>query len=316
MTTLTPYQTNGLTRADAQRIGEAVSAAISANTARAYRSQWAQWAAWAAARRCPLLPAAPEHVAAYLTERAEGGAKPASLRASAAALAFAHRAADLPSPTEAAGVRTVLRGLSRVHAAPQAQAAALTDDALASIRQTAERPRAGETQEAARRRGLVDVALVQLLADTGLRRSEASALTWADVEHWPDGSGRVHVRQSKTDQTAEGAIVYASPLAMRDLDAMRAAALPPQEAAPVFASRRGGALSPSQIARRIGQAAEAAGLGTGYGGHSGRVGMARRMTQRGAPAAAVMRQGRWRSPAMVARYTRAEAAGEAGRYLS
>lgn len=27
----------------------------------------------------------------------------------------------------------------------------------------------------------------------GLRRSEASALTWADVELWPDGTGRVTI---------------------------------------------------------------------------------------------------------------------------
>ena len=47
----------------------------------------------------------------------------------------------------------------------------------------------------------------------------------------------------------------------------------------------------------------------------GRVGMARRMTRNGAPTAAVQRQGRWKSAAMVTRYTRAESAGEALRYL-
>ncbi|MCY3752784.1 MAG: hypothetical protein OXG99_01685 [Alphaproteobacteria bacterium] len=66
------------------------------------------------------------------------------------------------------------------------------------------------------------------------------------------------------------------------------------------------------IARRIAALAEAAELGPGY---SGRVGMAIRMTREGAPNAVVMRQGRWETPEMVARYTRSEAAGEALKYL-
>ena len=71
-------------------------------------------------------------------------------------------------------------------------------------------------------------------------------------------------------------------------------------------------------ARRVKAAAIAAGLGDAYSGHSGRVGMARRMVSAGAPVAAVIRQGRWSDRtggAMVARYTRREDAGEALRYL-
>ena len=59
----------------------------------------------------------------------------------------------------------------------------------------------------------------------------------------------------------------------------------------------------------------AAGLGDGFSGHSGRVGMALRMTRNGAPAAALMRPGRWSSSGMIARYTRGERAAEALRYL-
>ena len=52
-----------------------------------------------------------------------------------------------------------------------------------------------------------------------------------------------------------------------------------------------------------------AGLGGGYSGHSGRVGLAVRMTARGAPTHAVMLAG------MVARYTRSLTAAAAARYL-
>jgi len=51
-------------------------------------------------------------------------------------------------------------------------------------------------------------------------------------------------------------------------------------------------MSESTIARRVKSAAAAAGLGVNFSGHSGRVGLAQRMTAAGAPAQAVMVQGR------------------------
>ena len=68
------------------------------------------------------------------------------------------------------------------------------------------------------------------------------------------------------------------------------------------------------INRRVKAAAQAAGLGEGFSGHSGRVGLARRMDGAGAPDSAIMRQGRWSSSAMVAKYTRGESAGDAARW--
>ena len=62
--------------------------------------------------------------------------------------------------------------------------------------------------------------------------------------------------------------------AMADLDAVRGRG---GDYTPVFG------LSPAQINRRLREAAKAAGLGAGFSGHSGRVGMARRMTGNGAP---------------------------------
>ena len=75
-------------------------------------------------------------------------------------------------------------------------------------------------------------------------------------------------------------------------------------------------LTGEALANRVRAAARAAGLGDGFTGHSGRIGMARRMVAAGAPNAAVQRQGRWKHGDMVARYTRGEAAGEALKWLS
>ena len=77
-------------------------------------------------------------------------------------------------------------------------------------------------------------------------------------------------------------------------------------------------LSESQIARRVKVMAKTAGLTDWefFSGHSGRVGMARRMAQNGGPTHEIERQGRWKQGGgMVGRYTRGETAGSALRYL-
>ena len=43
----------------------------------------------------------------------------------------------------------------------------------------------------------VDLAIIGVLADGGLRRSEAAVLTWSDVEFWLDGTGRITIRKGK-----------------------------------------------------------------------------------------------------------------------
>ena len=75
-------------------------------------------------------------------------------------------------------------------------------------------------------------------------------------------------------------------------------------------------LTGEALANRVRAAARAAGLGEGFTGHSGRIGMARRMVAAGAPNAAVQRQGLWKHGDMVARYTRGEVAGEALKWLT
>ena len=167
-----------------------------------------------------------------------------------------------------------------------------------------------ETAEQAAERARFDLALVAVLSDAGLRRSEASSLTWGDVQRWDDGSGRITAIRSKTDVEAQGAVVAITPAAMWALDAIRPVGVAGNEE--VFG------LSESQIARRVKVIAKAAGLADWefFSGHSGRVGMARRMAQNGALTHEIERQGRWKQGGgMVGRYTRGETAGSALRYL-
>ena len=305
----------GLTAADVSAVSSAVDNARAANTTAAYRSAWTAWQAWADEKGTNPLPASPATVAAYLAHRAGAGASLATVRLAKAAIAAAHKETGVDSPCGSPLVERVVKGLARAAAAAgnaaQKQAAALTAEALAAIRATATARRTGrgghlESAGTARRRGLMDIALCAVMSDGGLRRSEAAALLWGDVARADDGSGRVTIRQSKTDSEGVGAVVAITARAMADLDAIRGRG---GDYAPVFG------LSPAQINRRLREAAKAAGLGAGFSGHSGRVGMARRMTGNGAPMAVTMNQGRWKSPRMVARYTQGEAAGAALAYL-
>ena len=53
-------------------------------------------------------------------------------------------------------------------------------------------------------RGLVDIALISVMRDGMLRRSEAAAIRWGDIATEDDGAGRLTVARSKTDQEGEG----------------------------------------------------------------------------------------------------------------
>ena len=211
-------------------------------------------------------------------------------------------------------MRASLKGWGRRLSRPQRQSGALTADVLAVIRLTAIQPRKRgrglETPAQAAERAKFDLALVAVLSDAGLRRSEAAALTWGDVQRWDDGSGRITVIRSKTDAEAQGATVAITPAAMDALSDLRPVGVGGE--VKVFGR------SESQIARRVKAIARAAGLEHWefFSGHSGRVGMARRMAQNGAPTHEIERQGRWKQGGgMVGRYTRGETAGSALRYL-
>ena len=92
-------------------------------------------------------------------------------------------------------MRASLKGWGRRLAKPQRQSGALAGDILAVIRLTAVQPRRHgrgiETPEQAAERANLDVAQVTALSDVGLRHSEASSLTWGDVQRWDGASGRI-----------------------------------------------------------------------------------------------------------------------------
>ena len=290
---------------DGSAVALAVSQAASENTRRAYRHQWAAFTTWAAAQGYLSLPAADAALAAYLTLLAGQGLALASVRQARGAVVKAHQLAGFPTPAGPVTAAALL-GIGRSIGAAQGQAAALTAEGLAAIRATAHLPRRGrggcpERAGFARRRGLVDVAIASVIRDGLLRVSETVALAWADVSPAPDGSGIATVRRSKTDPESQGQAVYLGQAAMTALAAIRPADVDGD--APIFG------LSVRQLPRRIQAMARAAGLGEGFSGHSGRVGMAQDLAASGAELPALMVAGRWQSARMPARYTEKQALG-------
>ena len=129
----------------------------------------------------------------------------------------------------------------------------------------------------------MDVALLSVLRDGLLRRSEVAALTWGDVELRDNGSALLQVRRSKTDP--EGVVLYIGREAAEALRAIRPVVQLLDLNVPVFG------LSARQIGRRV----KAAGLGERFTGHSGRVGMAQDLVRNGVELLALMSAGRWKS---------------------
>ena len=170
---------------------------LSDNTQRVYAAQWRIFTNWCGEMGLRPLPADPLTVARYLAARANAGASIATMRLATSLITKAHQWGGHESPCKDRGVRASLKGWGRRLAKPQRQAGALTADTLAV--QPRLRGRGFETAEQADERGKFDVALVAVLSDAGLRRSEASSLTWGDVQRWDDGSGRITVVRSKTD---------------------------------------------------------------------------------------------------------------------
>ena len=237
-----------------------------------------------------------------------------TIRLAIAAIVDARRHVGLES-RQTAGVSETMRGLSRQIGVGQKQARPLDADALAAIRATALNPRRArggslESEETAFRRGRLDIALASVLSDAGLRISEAASLRWRDVLDAEDGAGLVYIERSKTDQAGEGAYVVITPDTLAALKLLLEDSGTRSDEEQVFG------LSMSQDLADVWTAwREPRGLGAGYSGHSGRMGLAIRMTRRGAPLQAVQTHGRWKSPSMPARYTRSEKALKALEWL-
>ena len=162
------------------------------NTIRGYQSDWRDFCAWCESHGLCPLPASPEVAAAYIAECA-AHLKAGSIQRRLNAIAEAHKAVGVESPTHSAMVRNTMKGIRRTLGTATAQkTAALTDDIRAMIDAT------DPSLIGARDRALI------LLGFAGaFRRSELVGLDVADCAFGKDGL-TVTLRRSKTDQEGKG----------------------------------------------------------------------------------------------------------------
>ena len=266
---------------------------ISHHTTRAYRRLSADFGEWCMSEGERYLPASSDTVARYLTVMGKRGLRISTLRSARSAIAYVHCRTGHEDPTEGPLVTDTLRALKEADGRSGASARPLTQAEVFAIRESACDPRGisgmaprKESTENARERGLVDIALVSLMREMGLRGSEAAELRWGDVRVGRDGDPTVVVRGDERVSIGEAC--------SRDLEAIRPVGDDPE--------RRVFGLSPGQVGRRIRAAAMTAGLGDGYTGQSCRIGMAQDMAREGRPIGTVMEAGRWRSPRVPTRY--------------
>ena len=172
---------------------------------------------------------------------------------------FRARLAGEPSP---AGERTarVLAGYRRTaveRGRGQARPFGAAD--LAAVLATCQRPRRRgrgvESEEVALERGRLDAVIAGLLFMAGMRRSEVSALRWADVgESAIDDRMLVTVRRGKTNPEGETRDVrFVKADVARALQTLQAAASPSPEDQVV-------PLSPQMVGLRFQASARAAGV--------------------------------------------------------
>ena len=287
------------------------AASLSPNTRRAYSGALRRLDAWLAGRRLD-----DQALAAYLAELHDQGRAPASASTAVAAACFRARLDGEPSPAGErtarvlAGYRRTAGGRGRGQARPfgAADLAAV----LATSHQPRRRGRGGESEDVAVERGRLDAVVAGLLFMAGMRRSEVSALRWADVDDAADGGDGVlvTVRRGKTNQEGEVRDVrFVKGGVARAIRTLRAAASP----AP---TDRVVPLSPKMVGLRFQAAARAAGVER-VTAHSGRVGLASELTSRGASTTDVMLAGNWKTSRMVAHYSAGATAerGAVARYL-
>lgn len=212
---------------------EAAVKAMAPATKAAITADLKCYLAWCARRRPVILavPAEPESLVHYLHWLAKGSdtrrpAKPATLARRIASIARVHRILGFgekePLPTQAGMVRDTLKGIRRDKRQRQRQAAPLRlGEEMAEGQGAPE----GVTIKALLAScgsdiiGLRDAALISLAYDAGLRVSELVTATVSDLRQVGDGSGRLDIAYSKTDQLGEGAKAWLSPDTMARVSA-------------------------------------------------------------------------------------------------
>ena len=275
----------------------------------AWKFDWEAFIRFCEPRALLPLPASPDTVASFIDFCRVAGKKPATIDRHLTTIALAHRVARLENPCTEEAVQLALKGLRNTVSTRQRQARGLGWAEIERFLKSA-----GSSLPATRERALLCVAY-----DTMARRSELVALDLDDFDFLPDGTGRVLIRRSKTDQVGEGNTAYLSRATVLHLKAWldevritegavfrRVIGRGTATATPDGRGRIGGRLDAGAVAAAFKRVAKWIGLPPGevtqVSGHSIRVGATQDLLALNIDLASVMQAGRWKTNRMPMRY--------------
>lgn len=299
-----------------EKVQQLLRASVAPNTRRAYASRLKHFFGWCEAEGIvPPFPASPETVAAYVASLAEAETACATVDQTMAALAAAHRAGGLTSPTESLLVRKTIKGYRREHGTAQKKKDAATLEVVKML--LAARARGSSPKD------VRDAAIIALGFAGAFRRSELSALDAEDLR-WTLRDGEeillITVRRSKTDQEGQGLVKAIFP--GREADSSPTSLLKRwielagiQEGALFREILKGGRItgermSPQSMRLVVKRAAAAAGLSLDLSAHSLRSGFVTTAIRQGKTERSIMNQTGHRSAQTLREYFQREDAIE------
>ena len=290
-----PTRLDAALGAGAAAVARLIGQASSPHTRAAYGGLLQRLGAWLGGR-----PLDDPNLAAYLMTLHKAGRAPATAALVVSAVRRAARGAGELAPDGPLTQQALEEVRRRAAPGGRGPSRALTAEECDTVLATCCRPRPVrgrvESEQTARRRGLVDGAITALVFHGALRCSEVAALRWADVDLSGDDEVVVTLRRPKANPLGEGAgvryLVGGCAAAVRRLHA----ALSPAPATLVVG------LGVTQINRRFAAACAAAGLDGRRTLQSGRAGLAMELSARGASALEVQLACGWKDPATAARY--------------
>lgn len=275
-------------------------AARAESTLASYESDWRQFVRWCAERGECSLPTSIATLACYLAYLASTGRKASTIRRARTSIGAMHCEHGLPRPDRDDRIRTLERGIGKVHGSREEGATPLLVPELKRMIAAL-----GDCTRDVRDRALILVGF-----GGAFRSSELVALDVRDITMKGD-CVRVHVRRSKEDPRGKGADTEV--LRAHDSSLCPVAALErwldclAEEAGPLFRTVHGPHISPAGLApravtRAVQRAAARAGLPQSYSSHSLRSGLATSAHAQGRSSRDIQAHGRWKDLRSLDRY--------------
>ena len=215
----------GLSLEDVEDLDNDLTDDYAASTIRSYTRSFAGFERWLAGMKLDLHQVADQHVGAYLKHKSVH-CRVTTLRSIAhgIAMVFEEMKDSLgleENPVLTGLVDGYLAKLQRQRRERAAQMDPIREEDYQKVMANVRKALVGERTGRAELRAAVVVALFSMLFDGMLRAGEAAEAEWGDISSHPDGSGRLYVPLSKTDQFGEGEYVYISRRSMVALEKLK-----------------------------------------------------------------------------------------------